>query len=192
MSKTLENQISRMALPSRDKAVVNELMEVMHRHGDQPPLKLAHLTNIAFGVTVGGGVTREQKLARAYMRGMEVRQNLKEAEGGSSSSEELARQLQISKTSVLKRLAVGHLLAWREERLQAARFPRWQFDDHGHVLNGLEEVLAILNQDARLDVWGKVLFFLQEKPSLGGQRPLDLLRAGKLREVRMAAAAYAE
>jgi len=192
MPNTLENRISRLDLPSRDKTVVNELMQVMHRHGDQTPVKLAHLMNIAFGVTVGGGVTREQKLALAQVRGMEVRQNLKEAEGGSSSSEEVARRLQISKTAVLKRLSAGRLLAWREERLQAARFPRWQFDDHGHVLNGLEEVLAILNEDARLDVWGKVLFFLQEKPGLGGQRPLDLLRAGKLKEARLAAAAYAE
>jgi hypothetical protein len=114
------------------------------------------------------------------------------ADGGSWSSEEVARLLQISNTAVLKRLAAGRLLAWREERLQAARFPRWQFDDHGHVLAGLEEVLAILHQDSPLDAWGKVLFFLQEKPSLGDRRPLDLLRQGKLQEVRLAAQAYAE
>ena len=100
--------------------------------------------------------------------------------------------LQISKTAVLKRLAVGRLLAWREERLQAARFPQWQFDEHGHVLDGLEKVLEVLNQDERLDAWGKILFFLQEKPSLGSRRPLDLLREGKLKEVSLAAQAYAE
>lgn len=104
----------------------------------------------------------------------------------------MARLLQISKTAVLKRLAAGRLLAWREERLQAARFPRWQFDDHGHVLSGLEGVLEILNHDERLDAWGKILFFLQEKPSLGGRRPLDLLREGKLKEMILAAQAYAE
>ena len=115
-----------------------------------------------------------------------------EAEGGSLSSEEVARLLQISKTAVLKRLAAGRLLAWEVERLGAKRFPRWQFDNRGHVLNGLEDVLAILNQDAHLDAWGKLLFFLQEKPSLDGRRPLDLLREGKLKEVRLAAGAYAE
>jgi hypothetical protein len=34
------------------------------------------------------------------------------------------------------------LLAWREERLQAARFPRCQFDEHGRVLDGLEDALG--------------------------------------------------
>jgi len=68
----------------------------------------------------------------------------------------------------------------------------WQFDEHGHVLDGLEAVLEILNQDERLDAWAKILFFLQEKPSLGGRRPLDLLREGKLKEVSLAAQAYAE
>jgi hypothetical protein len=104
----------------------------------------------------------------------------------------VARLLQISKTAVLKRLAGGRLLAWREERLQAARFPRWQFDAHGQVVGGLEEALAILNQDERLDAWGKILFFLQEKPGLGGRRPLDLLREGRQKDVCLAARAYAE
>lgn len=192
MPTTLENRIRRMDLPDRERAVVSELSQVMHRHADQAPTRLAQLMEVAFGVVIGGGGTREQKLARARVRGLEVRQQLVEAEGGSLSSEETARLLQISKTAVLKRLAAGRLLAWQEERLQAKRFPRWQFDAHGQVLNGLEEVLAILNADERLDAWGKMLFFLQEKPSLGGRRPLDLLREGKQGEVRLAAGAYAE
>jgi hypothetical protein len=192
MPNTIENRINRMRLPSREKAMVNELTQVMRRYDDQAPAKWAELMKIAFGVTVGGGVSREQKLARAQVRGLEARQQLVEAEGGSWSSEEVARLLHISKTAVLKRLTSGRLLAWREERLQAARFPRWQFDEHGQVLDGLEDVLRILNQDARLDAWGKMLFFLQEKPSLDGRRPVDLLRQGKLREVGLAAQAYAE
>ena len=84
------------------------------------------------------------------------------------------------------------LLAWREERLQAARFPRWQFDEHGRTLGGLTEVLECLNRDPHLDAWGKVLFFLQTRESLDDQRPLDLLRKGKVKEVCQAAQAYAE
>ena len=94
--------------------------------------------------------------------------------------------------AVLKRLETGRLLAWREERLHAARFPRWQFDEHGRVLAGLEEVLEILNRDERLDAWGKILFFLQTKASLGEKRPLDLLREGNLKDVCLAAQAYVE
>jgi hypothetical protein len=192
MPTTLEKKSGKVRLPSNEQVVVDELTTVIRKHQDQAPIRLARLMNIAFGVTVGGGKSREQKLARAHVRGLEIRQNLVEAEGGSCSSEDVARMLQISKTAVLKRLAAGRLLAWREERLQAARFPLWQFDDHGQVLNGLEGVLEILNRDARLDGWGKILFFLQEKPSLSGQRPLDLLRQGKLEEIMLAAEAYAE
>src|SRR5207249_9660010 len=102
------------------------------------------------------------------------------------------RLLGISKTAVLKRLEAGRLVAWREERLQAARFPRWQIDTHGQVLAGLEQVLEILNRDFRLDAWAKVLFFLQTKSSLGEKRPLDLLREGTLEPVLLAAEAYVE
>lgn len=192
MATTLENQISRMRLPSREKAIVSELTQVLSRHARETPTKLAQLTSIAFEVTIGQGVSREQKLAQAYVRGLEARQQLADAEGGSWSSEEVARLLQISKTAVLKRLATGRLLAWREERLQAARFPRFQLNEHGQVIDGLEDVLEILNRDTRLDTWGKMLFFLKEKPGLDGQRPIDLLRQGKLKEVRLAAESYAE
>lgn len=192
MSTTLEKKLSQLHLLSREKVVVNELTQAIRKYHDQAPLTLARLLGIAFEFTVGTGESREDKLARARVRGLGVRQQLMAAEGGSRSSEDVARLLHISKTAVLKRLAGGRLLAWREERLQAARFPHWQFDEHGHVLDGLEDVLEVLNQDERLDVWGKLLFFLQEKPSLGGQRPLDLLRQGKLKEVRLAAQAYAE
>ncbi len=192
MTTTLEKRGGRAKLPSDEQMVVDELTTVIRRHQDQDPATLARLVGVAFDVSIGTAESRADKLARAQIRGLEVRQQLAEAEGGSLSSEEAARLLKISKTAVLKRLAAGRLLAWREERLQAARFPRWQFGDDGHLLPGMEEVLEILNQDGSPDGWGKVLFFLQEKENLGGRRPLDLLRRGKLTEVRTAAGAYAE
>jgi uncharacterized protein YejL (UPF0352 family) len=192
MTTTIEKRGGKVRLPSNQQAMVDELTSVIRKHGEQSPLALVKLVNVAVGICLGGRDTRQDKLARAFMKGIQARQQLAEAEGGSLSSEETARLLGISKTAVLKRLDAGRLLAWREERLQAARFPRWQFDEHGHVVAGLENVLKVLNQDERLDAWGRILFFLQEKPSLGGRRPLDLLREGKLEEIRLAAQAYAE
>ncbi|MGA2177099.1 MAG: hypothetical protein ABSH38_19150 [Verrucomicrobiota bacterium] len=192
MQTLLEKRGGKARLPSNQQALVDEFAGVIRKHRDQDPTTLARLLNVAFDLSLGARESLEAKLARAVVRGLEARQQLAEAEGGSLSSEEAARLLQISKTAVLKRLEAGRLLAWREERLRAARFPCWQFDQHGQVLAGLEEVLAILNQDERLDAWGKILFFLQEKSSLGGRRSLDLLRAGRLKEVSRAAHAYAE
>jgi hypothetical protein len=192
MPTTLDAKQDSGKLALGEQSVVDDFTRLLRKHQDQAPTTLARLVGVAFECTLGAGGSREDKLARALVRGVSARQHLAEAEGGSWSSDEVARLLQISKTAVLKRLASGRLLAWREERLQAARFPRWQFDEHGRVLAGLEEVLDILNRDERLDVWGRILFFLQEKPSLGDRRPLDLLREGKRKEVGLAAQAYAE
>src|ERR1043166_899147 len=191
MAKTLERR-GKVGLPARAQAVVDEFAGVIRRHREQNPADLARLAHVAFDLSLGARESRQAKLALALARGLEARQQLAEAEGGSLSSDETARLLGISKTAVLKRLEAGRLLAWREERLHAARFPRWQFDNHGQVLVGLEEMLSILNEDERLDAWGKILFFLQEKSALRGRRPLDLLREGKLREVCLAAQAYVE
>lgn len=192
MPTTLEKPSGKAKLPAKQQAVLDEFSGVIRKHRDQGPVTLARLMTSAFDLSIGARESRQEKLALAMARGLEARQQLAEAEGGSLSSEEVARLLRISKTAVLKRLDTGRLLAWREERLQAARFPRWQFDAHGHVLGGLEEVLEILNQDERLDAWGKILFFLQTKSGLSDKRPLDLLREGKLKDVCLAAQTYVE
>ena len=142
---TLEKRGGKVKLPSNEQAVVDEFTGMIRKHRDQASTTLARLLNVAFDHSLGARESREDKLARAVVRGLAARQELAEAEGGSLSSEAAARLLRISKTAVLKRLEAGRLLAWRQERLQAARFPRWQFDEHGQVLAGLGEVLAILN-----------------------------------------------
>lgn len=192
MPATLERL--NLELPSAEQAVVDEFSGVIRRYlsRNQDPTVLARLVGVAFKRALGHPESRSDKLARAHVRGLEVRQQLVESEGGSLSSDEVARLLRISKTAVLKRLAAGRLIAWREERLQAARFPRWQFDDHGHVLPGLEEVLEILNGNRCLDPWGKILFFLQSRNGPDGGRPLDQLRDGQVTAVVLAAQAYAE
>jgi hypothetical protein len=191
MPKTLESDPGSVGLSAADEAIVKELAELIQRLKSRSSTPLVRLASRAFEMALGPKATRRDKFDLAVARGWETRQQLAEAEGGSLSSDEAARMLGISKTAVLKRLESGRLLAWREERLKAARFPRWQFDERGQVLAGLEDVLECLGQDAHLDAWGRILFFLQTKPGLGGQRPLDYLRGGKVNEVCRAAEAYA-
>jgi excisionase family DNA binding protein len=177
-------------LPAEEQAVVDEFATVIRKYRNQGLAALARLARVAFDLSVRAKSPRRDGLALAMARGLEARQQLAEAEGGSLSSNEVASLLGISKTAVLRRLEAGRLVAWREGRLQAARFPRWQFDRHGRVLSGLERVLTILNRNQRLDAWGKILFFLQIEGTLGNKRPLDLLREGRLEDVRLAAEAY--
>ena len=180
----------KVRLPAEDQAVVDEFATVIRKHRNQGLTALARLARVAFDLSVRAKPPRRERLALAMARGLEARQQLAEAEGGSLSSNEVASLLGISKTAVLRRLEAGRLVAWREGRLQAARFPRWQFDRHGRVLSGLERVLTILYRNQRLDAWGKILFFLQIEGSLGNKRPLDLLREGRLEDVCLAAEAY--
>jgi hypothetical protein len=52
-----------------------------------------------------------------------------EAEGGSLSAEEAARELGIPKAAILARYRKGTLIGWNDERQDAARSPVWQFKD---------------------------------------------------------------
>jgi len=152
------------------------------------PANLARLTGIAFRQEFP--VARaDNRVANAVARGIGVRQKLIEAEGGSLSAEEAARELGISKTAILKRYQKGRIIAWREERQNAARFPIWQFKDN-KVLDGLEEVLKVLDSGSLLDDFGRMIFFLSNRGLLGGKRPLDCLRAGEVNKVLQAAEGY--
>jgi len=153
------------------------------------PMELARLAGIAFQQTFSSG-SREDKLTNAMARGLSVREKMAASEGGSLSAEEAARQLDLTKQSVLNLYHAGKLLGWRTEKQRAVRFPAWQFDG-GRRLPGLEQVLARLSAASSLDDWAKIGFFLQTHRMLDNRRPLDLLREGNLNAVLKAADAYA-
>ena len=76
-------------------------------------------------------------------------------------------------------------MAWKQGR--SLRFPVWQFAG-GQVMKGIEEVLKIFHCD---DQWRLMLYFLSDRLSLTGRRPLDLLRERKMAEVIDHAKAHA-
>ena len=137
---------------------------------------------------------RPSPFDRAILRGIAAWEELKQKEGGSYSSDEVRPLLgSLSKQAVLDRYHKGHLLGWREGKQKAVRFPVWQFDDKkGGLLDGLPEALAELRKNPHLDDFGKILFFLNPRESLGGKRPLDLLREGRKEKVPSMARSYVE
>lgn len=132
--------------------------------------------------------TRRSAEAEALLRGIEAQNQLKNAEGGSLSADEVRPLLGLSKQGVLDRHKAGALLGWREKQ-NAVRFPAWQFTPRG-VLPGMAESLRALHEKPNLDDWAKVLFYLSPRESLGGRRPLDLLKAGQGEKVRSLAEGY--
>jgi hypothetical protein len=176
-------------LQEAEERIVKNIRSALRQvAGAADPANLARLTGIAFRQEFPIAKA-DNRLANALARGITVRQKLMEAEGGSLSAEEAARELGISKTAILKRYQKGQIIAWRQERQNAARFPVWQFKEH-KVLEGLEEVLKVLNSASRLDDFGRMLFFLSNMGFLGKKRPVDCLKAGQVKKVLQAAEGY--
>jgi hypothetical protein len=176
-----------------EQSIVGQIRSALRKAASQSSVAkdtLARLTAKAFLQEFPAG-NADNRLANAIARGIPARQKLLEAEGGGLSAEAAARHLGISKAAILKRYQKGKLLAWREERQNAVRFPVWQFRE-GQVLPGMEETLAALDAGSRLDDFGRILFFLSNMGFLGGERPLDLLRESRLNKVLQAAAGYGE
>lgn len=135
----------------------------------------------------------EQELSgidAARFRGELAKEGFK-AYGPTCTVEQHAKKIGISRQAVLKRLKAGTLLGWRENSQNAYRIPSWQFDAEGNLLPGMAQVLKELNVP-EFDEWAKILFFLQQRNSLKGKRPIELIVAGKTEAVVLLAREYAQ
>lgn len=126
-------------------------------------------------------------LSAARLRGVQARNAMLAAEGGTLASDEVAELLHLSRQAVDKRRTSGKLLAVEVGR-RGFRYPAWQFGE-GASLPGLEEILSLLHAHPPL---AQMRFFLSGDHALGGARPLDLLRRGDLSPVRRAARVFGE
>jgi len=135
----------------------------------------------------GSGLSQEDPLAEARLRGIEARRQLLAAEGGTVGIQQVAALLSISRQAVYKRYRAGRLLAVACGRHGYA-FPAWQLVPGG-VLPGLEKTLRALSD---LDPWMKIAFFLGETVALKAASPLEALRKGRLEDVLRAAELYGE
>jgi hypothetical protein len=126
-------------------------------------------------------------LAPAFIRGIAATRRLINEHGGALTSAQAAEHLGITRQMVERRRRVGRLLAISTGR-HGYRYPAWQFEDSG-VLPGLEDVLKTL---AGHDSWMQVVFFVSKNERLGGETPVEALKAKKLDSVLDAAATYGE
>lgn len=100
---------------------------------------------------------------------------------------EAAERLQLSRESVYAWIKNHRLLAWSRTR-QGVVIPAEQILGPGDVVPGMARVLEVLS-DAR-SAWR---FLTEESPFLDlPQRPLDLLKSGRIEEVVNAAHAHTE
>lgn len=132
-------------------------------------------------------LVKADPLAQAKLRGIEAKKRLLSAEGGMLRTQEVAFLLDISPQAVHKRRRAGKLIGIAQG-LNQYSFPAWQFEGN-HTIAGLEKLLDVLSDH---DLLMQVVFILNPNDRLDGQRPLDLLRAGRVNEVLTAANALEE
>lgn len=126
-------------------------------------------------------------LAPARIRGLELREHILTAEGGTWSAAQVADFLHLSRQAVDHRRKQGKLIAILVGK-RAYRFPAWQFGPQG-VLPGLENVLEELRE---YDPWMKAIFMLSPNALLDNETPLETLRRGHVEPVRKAAHLHGE
>ncbi len=94
------------------------------------------------------------------------------------SPEEAARRLQVSRATVYNWIESQRLIGWRLTR-QGTLIPAEQIVGPGEIVSGIEQILDLL-PDPRA-AWR---FLTEESPYFETpQRPLDVLKAGKVEEV---------
>jgi hypothetical protein len=131
---------------------------------------------------------RDQRpLAPALVRGLEGREELLQAGGGTITAEEVARLLHLTRQSVDNRRRGNRLIGLNLGRRGYA-YPLWQFTESGTV-PGLEDVLRDLKG---FSPWMQTHFMATGDERLDGITPLRALRDGRVRDVRRAAQAFGE
>lgn len=132
-------------------------------------------------------------LAEARLKGVQAQARLLAEAGGAASGAEAGEMLGgISRQAVDARRKKGGLLAVSVPGGRRGwRYPRCQFDrtSEGGVIPGLGRVLSATED---LGGWMALSFLLSPEERLGGKRPLDALREGRVGEVEEAALAYGE
>ena len=122
--------------------------------------------------------------ARAILRGREyARADLREA-GGAFDIDQVRNLLGgVTRQAVQKRVQERSLLAIPGPNGRR-RYPATQFKADGTVVEGLKAVLRALPTD---NPWSALNFLVNGQDALGGAKPIDRLKGGRLDEVVQAA-----
>jgi hypothetical protein len=123
----------------------------------------------------------------ARAAGIEARDQLLTAQGGSWPVERVAKYLGLTRQAVDKRRRANKLIGLAVGR-HGYLYPSWQFSRKGTV-PGLEDVLGELH---RHEPWSQVIFMLSPNDRFDGMTPLEALRKGQADEVKIAASLFGE
>jgi hypothetical protein len=121
-------------------------------------------------------------LAEAFTRGSAMKRTMVTLEGGVLSRDEFAGRIGLTAEEL-----EAQLLLWLDIDGERA-YPAFQIAGAG-LLSGMG---AVVEAFAIEEPWMRVHFMLTGDARLGGQRPIDALRQGRIVDVIQAAQAYGE
>ena len=175
------------SLPSRQRKVVKALTAVLEA-AELGTTEALDLLRVAGETLPVDQADQHAAFARVRLRSTGVEEEVRELEGGGLSDAEFAARLGVSARETVRNYREkSRIFAW-EKDARNLRYPAWQIHE-GRLLPGLSEVLAALKGRSAFSLAN---FFLSESDELDGQRPLDLLRAGRVDEVKAHAERYGD
>lgn len=122
--------------------------------------------------------------ARAMLRGAEIAKGVLRAAGGAFDLKQVQSLLNgISRQAVDKRVSEGSLIAVPGPNNRRS-YPTVQFDNHGRLIEGLRDVVAAL---PTRNAWSVLHFLVTPDTRLNGEKPIDVLKSGKIESVVNAA-----
>lgn len=114
------------------------------------------------------------------------RSRLAEDTGPFYSEQSLRRWLNVSVEELERLIADGRMLTClTSDNLRV--FPVWQFDDEGHVLGGIHEVIGLFRSAGLPDGWTVAKWLNVPNPELDHEKGSDLLARGEVAVVVEAA-----
>src|SRR5579875_117605 len=146
----------------------------------------AVLTTLEALMPEEGKASDDDVITQAQLRGLEARQRMLDAEGGTLSVEQMARRLHLTRQAVDLRRRNRRLIGLPVGR-HGYRYPAWQLGPTG-IWSWVPAVVEALSPH---DPWQQVFFLLSPHPDLGGETPLNALRSGRTEQTLGLARTYA-
>lgn len=131
---------------------------------------------------------RDDPLAGATMRGIEMMRQLIEAREGCINASKLAKLKGVTLQAIHQQRKRGQLIAIDAGRKELL-LPVWQFTSNWRIIDGIPEVLAHLKKHG-VESWDVFTFFLNPTHALSGHAPIDDLKKGNREGVMRAARLY--
>lgn len=159
-------------------AVVQILIEERMEGAVQPHDTLPSSRQSEAGIA--SDAYRPDARARALLRGVKLGEEDLKSSGGAYSLSEVQKLMRgITRQAVNNRVRDGSLLAVPGPSNRAS-YPVAQFMDDGMPVEGLREVREALGTD---NSWMILNFLISAESKLAGKKPIDLLKAGELKQV---------